>query len=188
MAITHTSRTGNTYYLHTGPRRGGGVQHFFSTKSSGSLADELPAGFEIHESVNGQVFLRRAQPRLIREEETTIIERGLEKQRGLNLYKLETRGSTLTIHESQDTSSGLGDAFPWIGSQKKAELRERFAHYQPVMRFILVDDEKRLFAPERYCFRGSVEDWIPIGPPEPMKKLAAKYLKHLGRESFFELY
>ena len=24
MSITHTSRTGKTYYLHTGPKRGGG--------------------------------------------------------------------------------------------------------------------------------------------------------------------
>ena len=56
------------------------------------------------------------------------------------------------------------------------------------MRFILVDVEKRPFAPERYCFRGSVDDWITIGPPEPIQRLADKYLKHLGRESLFELY
>jgi hypothetical protein len=30
MPIIHTSRTGKQYYLHTGPKRGGGVQHFFS--------------------------------------------------------------------------------------------------------------------------------------------------------------
>ena len=56
------------------------------------------------------------------------------------------------------------------------------------MRFVLVDKAERLFAPERYCFRGSVDDWISIGPPAPLEKLAAKYLKHLGRESFFELF
>lgn len=59
MAITHTSRTGKNYYLHTGPKRGGGVQFSFSTKSDGNLADRLPDGFEVYESVNGQVYLRR---------------------------------------------------------------------------------------------------------------------------------
>ncbi len=188
MPITYTSRTGKTYYLHTGPKRGGGVQYFFSTKSNGPLADALPEGFENHASVNGQVFLRRTQPRLIRDEESALIERALEKPHGGNLYKLEARGNTLTIFESQDNSSGLGDLFPKIRSQNMSEFRERLASYQPVMRFILVDGEKRGFAPERYCFRGSVDDWIPIGPPEPIKKLAAKFLKHLGRDSFFELF
>lgn len=148
----------------------------------------MPEGFEIHETVNGQVFLRRQRPRLIREAEIAAVERGLEQARSRNLYQLETREATLTIHEGQDSFSELVKAFSWGRSPKQAELRERFAQYQPVMRFILVDEEKRLFAPERYCFRGSVDDWIPIGPPELIKKLAAKYFKHLGRESFFELY
>ena len=59
---------------------------------------------------------------------------------------------------------------------------------QPVLRFILVDAERRLFTPERYCFRGSVDDWISIGPPESIEKLAAKYVKHLGQESMYELF
>ena len=47
--ITYRSRTGKTYYLHTGPKRGGGVQHFFTTKSTGSLAECVPDGSEIYE-------------------------------------------------------------------------------------------------------------------------------------------
>lgn len=66
-------------------------------------------------------------------------------------------------------------------------IAERFAHYQPVLRFILVDAERRLFAPERFCFRGSVDDWISIGRAESMEELALKYLKHFGRESMDEL-
>ena len=43
--------------------------------------------------------------------------------------------------------------------------------------FILTDADRRLFALERYCFRGSVDDWIAIGPVEQIDKLAVKYLK-----------
>ena len=64
MPIVHKSRTGKTYYLHTGQKRGGGAQYFLSTKSSGTLAEILPAGFEIYETVNGQAYLRRQQPKL----------------------------------------------------------------------------------------------------------------------------
>ena len=185
MAIEHTSRTGKTYYLHTGPRRGGGLQYFFSTKSTGSLAEKLPQGFEAYESVHGQVFLRRKTPQLIADEETICIERRLGKQRGRNLYKIELRGKTLTIFES--AAFGNSDALPWVSAQKEAEFRERFAYYQAVLRFTLIDAEKRLFASERYCFRG-MGGWISVGPPDRIERLAAKYIKHLGSESFFELF
>ena len=58
----------------------------------------------------------------------------------------------------------------------------------PVMRFVLQDEARRLFAPERYCFRGSVEDWISIGEPDQLGKLASRFLKHLGKDSIYDLY
>ena len=185
MAIAHTSRTGKTYYLHTGPKRGGGVQYFFSTKPTGSLAEQLPQGFETYESVHGQVFLRRKTAQLIADEEIARIESRLGKLRGRNLYKIEVRDKTLTIFES--TAFGSSEALPWISKEDQAELRERFAYYQAVLRFTLVDAEKRLFAPERYYFSG-MGGWIPLGRSDRIEKLAAKYVKHLGSDSFFELY
>ena len=44
-----------------------------------------------------------------------------------------------------------------------------------------------MFAPERYCFRGSVDDWISIGDADKLQRLAEKCIKHLGRESFYEV-
>jgi hypothetical protein len=58
MAITHTSRSGKIYYLHAGPKRGGALQYFFSTQSTGSLAECLPDGFEVYESVRGVKDIR----------------------------------------------------------------------------------------------------------------------------------
>jgi hypothetical protein len=77
---------------------------------------------------------------------------------------------------------------PCAETGKRGAGRRGFAHYQPILRFLLIDPERRLFVPERYCFRGSVDDWISIGPPDTIRKLAARYLKHLGQDSFFELY
>ncbi len=188
MSVTHTSRTGKTYYLHTGLKRGGGIQHFFSTKSAGKLAERVPEGFEICESVNGQVCLRRRQPKLIRDDEHGCIAKRVEKPRAGHRYKIEVRGNILTVHESAARFGGL-EGFALLRSQRDLEaIEEKLAHYQPVIRFILVDAERRLFAPERYCFRGSVDDWISIGPPESIEKLASKYVKHLGQESMYELF
>lgn len=188
MPIIHQSRTGKTYYLHTGLKRGGGVQYFFSTKPTGTLAESVPDGFEVYETVNGQAFLRRLQPRLIQEVELDHVRRSLERHRTGLRYKLEVRGGTITLYES-DSKADLYQALaPQLSSHERERLDERFASYQAVLRFTLSDPENRLFAPERFCFRGSVDDWISIGPPATLAQLANRYLKHLGRESFYELY
>src|SRR5438552_12517372 len=62
MAFAYTTRRGKTYYLHTGPKRGGGIQHYVSTDPKGSVADAIPEGCEIYETPNGQVYLRRKKP------------------------------------------------------------------------------------------------------------------------------
>jgi hypothetical protein len=192
MPISHKNRLGQTYYLHTGLKRGGGVQYYFSIKSEGSLAETAPAGFEVYESVGGQVFLRRKQPKLIHEEEKAGLEREVAGLKPGNLYKVEARGKSPTIFESASRADRLEGIAPFLFLPKtpaeKRALQERFASYQAVMRFILADAELRLFAPERFCFRGSVEDWISLGPPGPLAKLASKYVKHLGRDSMYELY
>jgi hypothetical protein len=56
-----------------------------------------------------------------------------------------------------------------------------------MLRFTLVDEEKRLFDAERWCFRGSIDTWISLAGPRPLETHARKYLPHLNRESFFEL-
>jgi hypothetical protein len=188
MPITHTSRTGKTYYLHIGPKRGGGTQHYVSTKPDGPLADRLPEGFEIHETVNGQVHLRRRQPKLIHDEEVDCIRRGLPRPGLGHHYKIEVRGEILTVHESAKDLGYLREFMPHLSLSDLDSIGARTAHYQAVLRFILVDAERRVFAPERYCFRGSVEDWISIGPSGSIEKLAARYLKHLGRDSMYELF
>jgi hypothetical protein len=78
---------------------------------------------------------------------------------------------------------------PWVNEAKLREGSLRLATYQAVMRFVLVDRDKRLFSAERYCFRGSVDDWIPISMDDaPLAALLNKFIKHLGKETFFELY
>ena len=148
----------------------------------------MPEGFEVYESIDGKVYLRRQQPKLIRDDEQDSIARRVENPRAGHRYKVEVRGNTLTIHESS-ADFGRLERFALTISQREHEaVAERFAHYQPVLRFILVDAERRLFAPEHYCFRGSVDDWISIGRAESVEKIASKYLKHLGQESMYELF
>jgi hypothetical protein len=188
VSATHTSRTGKTYYLHTGPKRGGGTQHCLSTKAAGPMADHVPEGFEIHETVNGQVFLRRQPRQLIREDELDLIRRPQAQPRAGMRYQVEAQGKVVIIHEASDNLRLMRETARHLSVREQERIAEQFAHYQTVMRFTLLDAERRWFAPERFCFRGSVDDWISIGAPGPLAGLAGPYLKHLGQESLYELF
>ena len=131
--------------------------------------------------------MRRKLPKLIRDNERDCITRIVNETRAGHRYKTEVRGKALTIHESSSGIPAL-ERLALMSQRHLEAVEDRLAHYQPVFRFVLVDPNRRLFAPERYCFRGSVEDWISVGPVESIKNLAAKYLKHLGKDSMFELY
>jgi hypothetical protein len=61
-------------------------------------------------------------------------------------------------------------------------------HFSPMMVFQLVDAKRRTFQTQRYCFLGSVDDWIEIGKPGKLTNLVKKYVKHLGKESYVELW
>jgi hypothetical protein len=64
MSIEHVSRSGKVYYLQGQPGKGGKPNYFFSTDASGPGVDIVPDGFEIHENIAGQVFLRRIPKKL----------------------------------------------------------------------------------------------------------------------------
>ena len=162
MSVEHVSRSGKVYYLHGKPGKGGKPNLFFSTDADGPLVDVVPNGFEIYENVNGQVFLRRIRKKL--------------KKNIITIYETEVR---------EGLSSALA---PWVDPAKEKQFRIQHAYYMAVLRFVLTDPAQRRFAPERYCFRGSVDDWISLGPPATLPSLLKKYAKHLGKESFYDLF
>ena len=67
-------------------------------------------------------------------------------------------------------------------------LLRKEIHYSPMLVFQLVDAQRRTFQTQRYCFLGSVDDWIEIGKPGKLPTLVKKYVKHLGQDSYVELW
>lgn len=68
-----------------------------------------------------------------------------------------------------------------------ATLR-KMVHYSPMLVFQFVDAQGRTFQTQRYCCRGSVDDWIMIGKPGKLATLVKRYVRHLGQESYVELW
>lgn len=190
MSIQHKARTGKIYYLHVMPGKGGRPSYHFSKDPEGTLADAIPEGYEIYENIGGQVFLRRKTPQVITDAELAMVNAALQRLPATHFYQTEVKENALVIYEAENrTEEYQLMAMPWINRDRLAEHARESAYYQAVMRFVLVDPAKRLFSAERYCFRGSVEDWISISMDSaPLSAQLKKFLRHLGKESFFELF
>ena len=190
MSIQHTTRTGKVYYLHVGQGKSGKPNYFFSTEPGGPPVNSVPEGFEIYENVGGQVFLRRRQPKLISDEELAAVKEALKCHAEEWRYKVEVKKTAAIIYEASDHTAALESlALPWVSKATIRQSAIQSASYMAVMRFVLADPEKRLFLAERFCFRGSVDDWIDIGGfPQKLPVALKKFIQHLGNESIYELY
>lgn len=67
------------------------------------------------------------------------------------------------------------------------EIMNSIKQYDGVLRFVLVDKEDRAFEVERFCYLGSVDDWIYLDGSDDMESLVKEYVPHLGKDSFYEL-
>jgi hypothetical protein len=86
--------------------------------------------------------------------------------------------------------SGLKGMIGFLPRAKEADLRtflERSAQFTPVLRFILQDEEARVYRVERWCYRGSIDDWIFVDTG-PVEQLARRMIPTLGTDEFFELF
>jgi hypothetical protein len=56
------------------------------------------------------------------------------------------------------------------------------------MRFILDDAETREYHAERWCYLGSIDDWMHVGQHGKIKSIIRDLIPKLGTEDFFEIY
>ncbi|KPA10809.1 hypothetical protein MHK_008984, partial [Candidatus Magnetomorum sp. HK-1] len=143
---------------------------------------------------NAQVFLRKKQIKIITDIENHLVNKYLKKIKSSYSYISDIKGKVITIFESNQNNDAIRDVFNKfsIGLPKSDsfinEIIDKNASYSPVMRFILLDKKKRIFTTERFCFRGSIDDWISIGESDSLEKLLKTFIKHLGKESLFDIY
>jgi len=193
MAIQYTNRQGDVYYLHEGKSKTGKSQHYFSKSSDGILANVIPEGFEIYESPEARVFLRRIPPRIVTDDEIAIVKDGVQQYANLKFFIVDVKKNAIEVF-LPDQGLDLAEEFcrqlgPLAFGRETAikDFLIDHAHYSPMMRFVLRDEKNRTFAVERWCFRGWVDGWIQLETSENLSFLVKKYGVHLGKESFFDL-
>ena len=190
MAVEYVNKKDDKYYLHEKKTKKGNPRYFFSKKKDDVLVKSIPDGYEIYENPNAQVFLRRIQPRVFTDEEISIVENGVRKYAAVEHFIVEARKNSIVVFLPDQDFSNLEtilSRFVLPGSPKLKNVLARSLTYSPMMRFVLVDKESREFEVERWCFLGSIDDWIEIDGSNDLAGLVKKYCKHLGKESFYEL-
>jgi hypothetical protein len=195
MPITYTNRKGFTYFLNKGATKTGKPRYYFAREQKDEPVKEIPAGYEIEESVNAIVSLVKARPQLIRPEESASVDAALKKHPKAKNYRVAIKTDQIMIYEGIDGGMDslriiLGQAGLNIEKveERLQEELDRYTQFTPVMRFILDNHETREYHAERWCYSGSIDDWIYAGHSGKINSLAKKLIPALGTDAFYELY
>lgn len=190
MPFQYSNRKGKIYYLHEGQTKSGSRKFYFSQKVEGNLLEKIPDGYELHENPNAQVSLRKMQPKIITDSEKALVEKYIQGLARNTRYMVDVKGKVMTIFESVQDVDLLEELFETIPGSRSLDttaIMQRITSFMPVMRFILEEEAERGFRVERYSFLGSIDDWLALGDSDQLEPLVKKYVRHLGKESFYEL-
>lgn len=191
MPVTYTNRKMKTYTLYSAPTKTGKLRYYFARESAkGTPCEAMPEGYEVLENPNGQVSIGKIQERLIHQEEIDTLQKIIDMHHRPNAYRLEVKGDRIVVHELEgyhDLAERIESGYLGFSSFKEM-IREDFekrGRYDAVMRFILESADKRVFVLERFCYRGSIDDWITVGVGK-LDVLAEKWIKLLGTDDLYE--
>jgi hypothetical protein len=197
MPISYTNRKGLTYTLYRGQTKTGKPRYYFGRagQGQGEPVTEIPPGFSISESVNSVVSLVKDRPSLIQPEEVAAIEEAVQQHPEARRYRVAVKHDRIEVYEriGPDYEALLGElhmahlARPGLAEWLQAE-EERYARYEPVLRFILLDPTRRRFGAQRMCYLESIDGWLELVQTGPVATLARALIPTLGTDQFYELW
>jgi hypothetical protein len=180
---------GVTYYLHEGRTKTGKPRYFFAKTMGPGMLGEIPNGFEVSESINGVVSVRRktTDRAVVPEEDVKLVADAVGRHSHLRGYMVRAVDNAVVIFEPHRRPSELRDIAERYGASYRAsnfiEERMKKAQYAPIMKFERGVDG---YAAMRMTFRGKGGWSWPLGIGK-LQGLATKFVKSIGTEDFFDL-
>jgi hypothetical protein len=195
MPVTYTNRKGMTYTLYRGQTKTGKPRYYFGRGGEGEPVAEAPPGYTISESVNGVVSLVKDRPSPLEPAEVAAVEAAVRRHPQAHRYRVAAKRDRIEVYER--VGDDYADVVYEIGltalsrsaiAERVRDLEERHARFAPVLRFTLVDRERREFRAERWCYLGSIDDWITLGQTGTAAELARVLVPALGTDAFYDLW
>jgi len=194
LAVTYTNRKGRTYYLCKVQTKAGATRYVCAREPTGEPLDEVPEGYEIHENVNGVVSLRKTRPSPILPAERETVEALVRQHPKARNYRVDVKDKAIVVYERagpdpEDIAAMFRDRIGILGARADAlrEVLDEGAHFSPEMRFVLLDEEDRIFVAERWHHSGR-GGWIDIGPSGPLRVLARRFIPLLGTDRLYDVH
>ena len=195
MAKEFKSSKGKTYYLKSRTTKKGNLTYFMTVKLDSNCLERVPMGYEVFEKYDmGTLYVRKRITRQFSKEDIAFIEKELTSNTYIEDYKLDIHGTEIkiyTVEKDTERDSFVEDSIASVmfDKSKIALFKRAMLRYEEHLKIqIEGKKENKEFLVLRYCYRGSVDDWIVIDAGENLQELAKRTIVHLGKESYFELY
>ncbi len=193
MGLEYRNRAGDRYFVLHRATKTGKTSYYCSKKPGENAVDELPAGYELRENpITAIVTVRKSQASSILPLEEEFLRREAIRLSGINQVIVDREPQCLVVYTPDTNEAGAIRMLSYLAGPNRVTdtlvssiINENT--FSPMLRFMLTDADERLFTLERWCFSGSIDDWIYVCGDESLDDLARRYLPHLGRDSFFEM-
>jgi hypothetical protein len=190
--LSHTNRMGVTFYLHRGKTKTGKDKYFVAKAIREGALDEMPAGYEFAESINGVVSVRRVdQASTIPEADVEVVRTELARHEHLRFHRVEKRKDSIVVHEPVgDFGDRTAEKFAQASLVPVALVKQIFerqratARFTPVMKFVAAKDGPYIAYRMRYSGMGG---WYLLTSGS-IEELSRQLIGAVGTDRFFELY
>ena len=192
-ALTYVNRRGETYYLHEGRTKRGLPRYFVAkTVGAGALA-AMPAGFEITESINGVVSVRRIDPDApaVPAPDVDLVRAEVARHPHLRFHRVDVAKGAIVVFQpvgglTVDSVVAIARTLGLPAALTEGRLAGQLGHssYTPVLKFVPCGSE--VYEMFRMTYRGR-GGWSWALTDGPLKKLVQKYVRLVGTDEFFEL-
>jgi hypothetical protein len=120
--VTQTNRLGDAYYLHEGKTKTGKPRYFFAKSVGDGALAEMPPGFEVSESINGVVSVRRrtAGAVVVPQSDVKLVEAEVDRHAHLRGYVVRVAGSAIVVFEPHPRPGELRDFAQRLGIAHQA--------------------------------------------------------------------
>ena len=185
MALTFKNQLNQPYYVKAKETKTGKMTYFLTKKLDDACLDKLPVEYEVFEKYDSRMmFIRKSKPTLFSKEDLKVIEKELKKNKAIGDFKLDCYDNEIKIYVAEDDESSELSAFMRLMGGRIMN----FKNYHERMKIKIESaHDNKSYQFMRFCYRGSIDDWITIGEGKNLHKLAQKILIHLGEDSYYEL-
>lgn len=189
-ALAYENRKGVTYYLHERRTAAGKVRYVFSRSVGEGALTELPAGYEVVESVNAVVSVRRRErgEAAVADEDLALVRAEMQRHGHLAHHVAAVERGAIVIHEPGISAEELRHSARYLGTASwrvEAFVADsiRAGRFTPVLRFV---PDGAGWVAHRMTYRGHGGWSHPLAVGD-LATLVQRLVRHVGRETFFEL-